>query len=178
MTAAEVALEAARLGLIGTITVGVLATMGTLAGTLVAPFLIRRSEAKAKFAQQRHDDLAEVIPLLISKGTMGAIPGASVVAMAESLEAHARFGVLLGPKEWQMAAIAREALLAHDAGPAAMKASGTATALIPMWARGEISSAQAAAIYERDTGTKITRPTPPVTEPESKRRRLRKGPTY
>lgn len=161
ITAAEAALEAARLGLIGTITVGVLATLGTLAGTLLAPFLIRRSEAKSAAAQRRREELADVIPQVISKGMRGAGPNASADAMVASMEAHARLGVLLRPDEWQIAAIAKDALSSGDGSTAAMKSAGAAATLIPMWARGEITSEQAAAIYERDAGKKVTRPTPP-----------------
>ena len=80
--------------------------------------------------------------------------------MAASMEAHARLGVLLRPDEWQIAAIAKDALSSGDGGTAAMKSAGVAATVIPMWARGEITSEQAAAIYERDAGKKVTRPTP------------------
>lgn len=161
LTAAEAALEAARLGLISTITVGVLATLGTLAGTLLAPFLIRRSEAKSAAAQRRREELADVIPQVISKGMRGAGPNASADAMVASMEAHARLGVLLRPDEWQIAAIAKDGLMSSDGSTAATKSAGVAATVIPMWARGEVTSEQAAAIYARDAGKKVTRPTPP-----------------
>jgi hypothetical protein len=91
----------------------------------------------------------------------GAGPNASADAMVASMEVHARLGVLLRTDEWQIAAIAKDALSSVDGSTAAMKSADAAATLIPMWARGEITTEEAPAIYERDTGKKVTRPTPP-----------------
>lgn len=169
LSAAEAALEAARLGLIGTIAVGVLVALTTLIGTLLAPFLIRRSDEKAANAQRRREELVEIVPEVIVKGIRGAGPDASADRLAESLAAHAKLGVLLRPNEWQIAAIAREGLMLgpSENGADATKAAGRAAALLPMWARGEITASEAAAMFERDTGKKVTRPTPPTSPPQS-----------
>ncbi|KZE41584.1 hypothetical protein [Microbacterium sp. T32] len=157
MTAAGAAIEAARLGLIGTIAVGILATLGTLAGTLLAPFLIRRAEIKAADARRRRDEITAIIPDLIRKGTIGARPSASLNELADSVEAHARFAVLLRPDEWQMAIIAEQGLLAPQMNNTGLSAAGQVAVLLPMWARGEITSAQAAAMFTNETGIAIER---------------------
>jgi hypothetical protein len=170
MTAAEAALEAARLGLFGTIAVGILATVGTLAGTLLGPFLIRKAELNATNAQRRRDELAELIPDVIVKGIAAAATDADAKAVGETLALQAKLGVLLRPDEWQIAAIARIGLLLTESDmsePDTMPVAARAATILPVWARGEISSAQAAAMFERDTGKKITRVTP---DPERKRR--------
>lgn len=165
ISAAEAALEAARLGLIGTIAVGLIAALTTLIGTMVAPFLIRRSEVKVARDNRRRDELIEIIPDVIVKGIRGTNPNATGDQLADSLSAHAKLGVLLSPGEWQIAAIAREALLVGEGGAdrkELIQRAGKASWILPAWARGEMTAAEAAAMFERDTGVKVTRPTPPT----------------
>lgn len=157
MNAADAALEAARLGLIGTIAVGVLAALTTIAGTVLAPFLVRRSEQKAAEALRRRSELAEVIPEAIETGIRAGKNGSSGGRVARALAAQAKLGVLLGPEEWQIAAIARSGLMPTNEKPETLRKAVYAAQVITAWARGELTVEEAADIYERRTGVRVGR---------------------
>lgn len=148
VNAAEAALEAARIGMTATIVVGILATIGTITGTVLAPFLVRIYDDRRAKRDSRRDALAEVIPLLIRDGMRAAHPQAKFDYFAALVETQARFAVLLGPDEWQVVRIAEAGLLA----PKSTKSASEAAQLIPAWFRGEISPAVAAELYEARTG--------------------------
>nr|WP_315267317.1 hypothetical protein [Microbacterium lemovicicum] len=155
MTAAEAALEAARLGLIGTIVVGILATLGTLVGTLLAPFLIRRSEAKAAEASRRREEMVEIIPALVRSGLRAAMAAPELEDVIAPLPLYTKFATLLRPADWQVGNIALRSFLNLTEDEDGMQRASVAAEVLPRWARGEIDAAQAAAIFTRDTGLSV-----------------------
>ena len=61
-----------------------IAALTTMIGTMVAPFLIRRSEVKVACDNRRREELIEIIPDVIVKSIRGANPNATGDQLADS----------------------------------------------------------------------------------------------
>lgn len=162
MDAATAAIEAARIAVIGTIVVGVLAMIGTLVGTLVAPFLIRRSDSTQEAERQRVEALREIVPALAEAGTQlrANLTGERRdEAVARLYREQTRLEMWLRDEEWPIGRIAQVGFIARGDDPSHSKKFLAASVLIAAWARGEITALEAKDRFNREAGVVLAKHT-------------------
>ena len=164
MSEAEAAIQAANITLWGAIIVGSLAMVGTIVSSIVAPFLRARAEATQRRENARIDALREIIPQMATLAVKNRFRDASSpLELSELTALIVKFEMWLSPDEAVAGRIVRRALLmAHAPTSTAelndreTKEFTSATGLLPVWVRGEISPDELAKRFKRDTGVDFT----------------------
>lgn len=165
MSDAEAAIHAANITLWGAIIVGTLAMVGTIVSTVIAPGMRARAEARERRENARIDALREIIPQMVTIALKNRFREvSSPVELGELAAMIVKFEMWLSPDEAVAGKIARHALVMGH-GPTSsdeVNAKETeeftsATGLLPLWVRGELTTEELADRFKKQTGVDFTR---------------------
>jgi hypothetical protein len=139
--------------------------IGSLIGTVLAPYVIRKQEQKAADERARRDALRRIIPQLMRYGTLvQASDTLDVPVVAEAMQWVGELNTWLTKDEWSIGRAATLAMLPDPpsvkTGISSKRFAALATAL-PAWMRQEITTEEAKRYFENVTGEKLT---PLITE--------------
>ncbi|MFJ6170567.1 hypothetical protein [Curtobacterium sp. NPDC092190] len=130
----------------------------SLAGSVITPWALRRSERRRSEADSRTAALRRLLPAVMEAGARTAGEGLEWDEMGRRLATATELQLWLRPDEWQITSIAMTSLLATDP-ERHVSVQANASLVLAAWARGEISPERALRVFESRTGAEITKPT-------------------
>jgi len=138
--------------------------IGTIVSSVIAPGMRARAEARERRENARIDALREIVPQMTTLALKNRFREiSSPLELGELAAMIMKFEMWLSADEAVAGRIARRALImghgptsTTDVNDRETKEFTSATGLLPLWVRGEISPAELATRFKQDTGVDFT----------------------